>query len=85
MLTRRPEELELWKSDLACFQEKTQVAAKKLEKSWHMYKEQDVGVCEPVHCLAAAPKKELSLCMYEESKDDLIVKDFKWRMQPRDK
>lgn len=57
MLTRRPEELELWKSDLACFQEKTQVAAKKLEKSWHMYKEQDGGVCEPVHCLAADPKK----------------------------
>ena len=32
MLTRRPEELELWKSDLACFQEKTQVATKKLLK-----------------------------------------------------
>ena len=32
MLTHRPEELELWKSGLACFREKTQVAAKKLLK-----------------------------------------------------
>ena len=79
MLTHRPEELELWKSGLACFREKTQVAAKKLLKKLPVHvksrKAQDGGICEPARCLAADPKRRLSLCMYEASKDDLLVKD----------
>lgn len=31
------------------------------------------AICEPARCLAADPKRKLSLCMYEASKDDLIV------------
>lgn len=33
------------------------------------------AICEPARCLAADPKRKLSLCMYEASKDDLIVTD----------
>lgn len=35
------------------------------------------AICEPARCLAADPKRKLSLCMYEASKDDLIVTDLK--------
>lgn len=35
------------------------------------------AICEPARCLAADPKRKLSLCMYEASKDDLIVTDVK--------
>ena len=43
-------------------------------------KAQNGGICEPARCLAADPKRRLSFCMYEASKDDLIVKDVKWRI-----
>ena len=35
------------------------------------------AICEPARCLAADPKRKLSLFMYEASKDDLIVQDVK--------
>ena len=57
------------------------MAAKKLLKKLPVnMKAQNGGICEPARCLAADPKRRLSLCMYEASKDDLMVKAVKCRI-----